>query len=303
MNASTLPRKSILVLVILSIATTVWVVRQRSIIETRRRLEQTRMQLASATNRVAAAESELDVLHQQSREEERTRDTTLAKVTEAQRQLTKVFPDARWAKPPEDLPVWLEESPYIWMQKDKLPGFPVEPFDSNGTIRDEVLTVFAADKKQRAALAASLPALLEEYRALELAKVKTLDEPLAGIDKDGPLKTVSIEPLPKEGALLKEKFNGKLREILGDQRAGLLDGLAKDWADQQFGQSGEPKTISLVRHPSGYYNLSVKSKNHWMSCGIAPGTEKIMLPNNIPPHILPMFADVIADAVVGGEGK
>ncbi len=287
-------RKRSLVLLIFSAALILWMVRESEINEARRYIQKNQAELVKLTNYVLSAEENLESLRAELRDAKRRRDESLVAVHDARQQLFKDSPESRWVTPPNDLPAWIEESPYIWLRKDRLDVLSVQPFNNDGTLRGEMLTVLVTTPEQNAALANRLPALLNEYRVMEASKARYLDKPLSGIE-NGTIKTVSLEPIPEEGATIKKRFEAALRETVGSQRADLILRLSEPWLDEQFGQTGAARTISVVRHPDGEYNLSIKGKNNWFSCGVPKRFAGLQFKDHIPPHVLPMFADIIPE--------
>ena len=99
--------------------------------------------------------------------------------------------------------------------------------------------------------------------------------------------TIRVRPLPQEGLRVKQEFATALRDALGEQRAALLMQSGEPWMEEQFGGSGaEPtKIISVIRHPGGSCNISVKSGYSRMSVG---GPEP-KVRDHIPPHLRHLF--------------
>ena len=150
--------------------------------------------------------------------------------------------------------------------------------------------MFTVTDSQQRALNSRLPRLLAEYRAFEVARAERMVEPLSGTEADVATVTVRINPIPDEGARLKEEFEAALRNELGEQRAGLLMRLSTGWLSSQFNRFGaEPRTISVTRHPNGTYDIRTRSANG--SSFVGP-TLKIH-DDYIPPHLLPLFSDVL----------
>jgi hypothetical protein len=214
-----------------------------------------------------------------------------AAVEKAGRDLAKVDPESRWVTAPATLPDWNSDSPYLWLRKEMLPKLPVEVFTETGALRDEVASILTRDQNQKTTLNANLTRLLAEYRTLEAAKAERTDEHLPGIaGQPGDKITVRVQPLPEEGARLKQQFETALRTELGTQRADLVSQTGENWLDSQFSQFGtEPKTISLIRHPGGSYNISIKSGNSWFSTG-GPWQA---INHQIPIHLRPLFSELI----------
>ncbi len=167
-----------------------------------------------------------------------------------------------------------------------LPG---SPFTDRAELRQEVAATLALDTTARQALNEKLAGLVGQYRELEAAHAERIDEPLPGITDDGLQVTVRVKPFPEEGERLKQQFKETLREALGQQRAEVVLENAARWLDSQFAASGaEPKTISVVRHPDGTYNISMHTGNSWFSTG---GFRE--LSDHVPDYLLPLFAEAL----------
>ncbi|HYG35824.1 MAG TPA: hypothetical protein VEC99_13620, partial [Clostridia bacterium] len=179
-------------------------------------------------------------------------------------------------------------SPYVWLPKRLLPVLPAKVFDSEGALRPEVAKVLCLDANAQHALNEKLANILGEYRALELKNAERTEEHLPGIE-NGQTVTIQVPALEKEAGELKQQFNAAIREAFGQQRADFIFQRTDGWFDStrnQFAQ--EPKTISVVRHPNGTYNVSVKCGNSWLSTGGA-----IELNHYIPAHLLPIFQEAL----------
>jgi len=288
-GASMLPRKSVIVLVMTSLVLTCLLLRQQGLTQSGRVLSDAQRQNGELQKLIANVTASRDSLGQELRNERRAIEEKQTALVKAEQELARVDPDARWANPPANGPEWDDRSPYVWVNKKTFPMLPGSPFTDNAELRDETAATLALDPSTAKALNGKLAGLVAQYRALEAAHAERVDEPLPGIGNDGPQVTVRVTPFPEEGARLKEQFEETLREALGPSRAELILAGAMGWLDSQFDVSGsEPKILSVVRHPDGTYNLSIRTGNSWFSTG---GFKR--LGDHVPDSLLPLFADVL----------
>ncbi len=293
MNAATTSRhsKAALVLLIVLAGLGVWMVQQARLNRLRSALAQTHSQQLRLGERTDALMAELGSAHAELLAAKASRTRADADVAALEQQLAKIDPEIRWALPPTTLPDWNAESPYVWLRKDMLPRLPVSVFTDTGEINSEVALVLTADAKQQQRLNATLARLLSDYRALETAQAHRTEDHLPGIaGQDGLKTTVQVDPMPEQGAQVRKQFESALRDELGRQRADLLLQTGEAWLESEFSSSGtEPKTISVIRHPNGSYNISIKSGGSWLSTG---GPAQVVT-NQIPARFLPLFSDVL----------
>jgi len=269
------------------------------------RLGQTRSELAAIGRRradldaaVAAAEAETRRWRDQTDRDQATRSRTLAESRGLEKELAAIDPESRWAMPPLAEREWDLKSPYVWLRKDLLPSFPVDPFDDQGHLRPEIAAVLTVDPAQVRALDAAVGRLVAENGRREIARARTTDEHLPGVNQHGgPKVTLRIDPDPDGDARMRQEFLATLQGALGPQRAALLEQTAGSWLDSKIAASSEgPKTFSVVRHPNGSFNISIQSGT------ISMGTGGIRsLGQHIPPHLLPFFSALEGDA--GNRGQ
>jgi hypothetical protein len=283
--------KIILALPILSAATALWIPHQRTLAAARTALTDTRAQHKKFEERITAATTGLESARTELHGLQNSRKQTRSAIEKAEAELSRTDPEAHWATPPESLPDWNTQSPYVWLRKDILPKLPIQAFTENGALKTEVASVLMLDQNQKTALNTTLTSLLAEYHSLEAAKAQKTDEHLPGIaDQKGDKVTIRVEPQPEDGQRLMQQFQTALRNQIGEQRADLMLKASEMWLDEQFSQSGaEPKTISILRHPDGSYSLSIKSGASWFSTG-GPWRN---IKSNIPVHLRQMFSDII----------
>jgi hypothetical protein len=282
--------KTILLLVILSAATAVWIPRQRALAQTRAVLAETKARALKFDERINAATAQLESVRAEVKAQTASRKEARSAIAKAEADLAKIDPESRWTTAPPNLPNWNSDSPYVWLRKDIIPQLPITAFEENGELNPNVAYVLTLDEKQATALNRTLTKILADYRALEATKAEKTDEHLPGIaGQDGDKLTIRVQPQAAEGKQYMQQFQAAFRNELGSQRAGLLLQVADNWFDQQFSQSATaPKAISLLRCPDGSYSISIKSGNSWQSTGGPWRIAQLW----IPPHLRPMFSDI-----------
>jgi hypothetical protein len=294
----TLPqRPRTVVLLVIAIALVIGIPSQIKLSRARHALAEARAQLVGLNQQLAQEQSLLEAAREEFRTQDADRNRTIVEVAKAEKELARIDPESRWANPPATSPEWNPDSPFVWLHKDILPRLPVSPFTEDGAIQPEAASVLTLDDVTQRTLNEQLTRVLEEYRALEVAKAERTDEHLPGIaNQKGEKLTVRVQPLPLEGARLKVQFENALHDAVGEQRASLLIQSGETWIDSQFAQFGsEPKIVSVIRHPGGSYNVSIKSGGSWFSTG---GPANLML-SQIPPNLRPMFTELFQDGATG----
>lgn len=293
--------KLTLVGLILAATTTAWTIREGGLRQTRRAIADARVQASAAEERARLAEDELVAVQTRLAEARRRHDVTQAEVAAATRELAKRDPESAWTEPPESLPQWSAESPFVWLRKEIVPKLPVEAFQSTGELRPEVAYVLTLDSTQQEALNTALRRCLNDYRKIETAHVERLEEHLPGIaGQDGERLTIRVTPVPEAGTNARREFEAALRNALGDQRTDLLLEVSEDWLSSEFsGATTETKTISVLRRPGGSLDISIKSGNSWLSTGV-PKDRPEMINHYIPPHLQPFFREFLEPAVETG---
>jgi hypothetical protein len=285
-------RKTPLGLLILLVTLTVWIPQRHRLVQSRLALADAKAQRVRLDERIATATAALESTRRQLHGQRTRRTETLAAAAKVEQALAPVDPESQWVAPPDTWPDWNDESPYVWLRKETLPKVGVKVFTDDGELRPEVASVLMANAEQQRALNTAAPRLLAEYRALEVANAERTDEHLPGIAGDGLKMTIRINPMPEEGARLKQEFETALRSELREQRADLVMKLSEGWLDSQFSRFGQvPKAISVIRHPDGTFNVNIRSGFSSTSVGGTPTIDEY-----IPPHLLPLFSDLMDQA-------
>ena len=269
--------------------------RHSAISRTRAALEEALAHVADVDKKIVAAELALNAEHQTAKEHIVATSQALAQLADKETELSKVDPDSAWSSPPDEWPEWNEKSPFVWLRKEMLSKLPVEPFTKDAELPVAVANVLALDKDAHQALNADLRRIINDYHEFEMGFVQRIDNPLPGIAGDGPSATVRVNPLPEEISRFKQEFVQTLTGAVGEQRADLLLQAGEGWLDSQFGQSGgEPKTISVVRHPDGTYSMAMRHGSSWFSTSGFSNLDAY-----IPKHLLSFFSDVMNGAGSG----
>lgn len=293
MNNHILPRKSIVVCLILSAALIAGIPEQQKLNALTRALTQSRAQKVELDGRVVVATETVARAKEKLREQQASRDKMLLAMGKAERELAKVDPETLWVFPPPTLPNWNPDCPYIWLRKELLAELPVEAFTSSGEVRSDVATVLVIDAASQQQLKTNLSRLVADYRALELASIERVEKPLSDVGTDGTVVTIRINPLPEQSANLKAQFASALSDAVGQQRADMLMPKADSWLYSQFRSARkEPETISVLRRANGMFNLV--SKSGYGSCNY--GGDFNAITHNIPPHLLDYIVKALDEA-------
>ena len=286
------PRTRVLVLAILCLGGLAVFTQSRQLDQARRRLDETRAQLGGLEAALIQAEAERASAQEAARREQANRIRVLAAVARTEREVSRVAPDSLWSEPPAEAREWNESSPYVWLPKDRLGLLPIEPFQEDGGLRDEVAEVLTIGSANLLALNERLRDVLRHYRELELAHASYTEEHLAGTRESGTAVTVEVRPIPEEAQPFRQALEAALSEGMGAQRAALLQEVGRSWLEKQFSAFGaEPKTISVLRRPNGSYSISRKAGGNWLSVGV-PGERPEDLRYYVPEHLLPLFTNV-----------
>lgn len=302
MNIATIrPAKTALIVLIAAIASGVWVPRQVRLVQARRWIDDAKSQKNISQDRLSSANTALESAQRELRAANARNDEIFAAIAKAEQLLATKDPEARWAAPPAMLPEWNSDSPYVWLRKDLVTRLPVSPFNEDGELQPEVGYVLVIDPAVQRALNKRLKQLLQDYRALEVAKAERIDEHLPGIaGAKGEKLTIRVQPRPEDGARIKQQFEAALLDALGEQRAGLLKKAGSTWLNSEFAQFGaEPKIISVVRHSADSFNVSIKTGGSWISTG-GPASATLI---QIPVHLRPLFSELFDRADTAGAAR
>jgi hypothetical protein len=285
-----LARKRSLMLLFLLATLAMWIPQQRRLAQARLDLAAVEAQRVRLDERIASTTVELESVRRELRAQQSSRAATQDAIARMEQELAPVDPESRWVAPPAALPDWNAESPYVWLRKEMLPKVQVSSFTDNGELRSEVAAVLTATEIQQRALNTTLPRLLAEYRAIEVATAERVIESLSGLEGDGLKVTVRIKPIPEEAAGFKPQFEATLRGELGEQRAKLLMQLSERRLNELFSFFGaEPPVISVTRHPNGTCDINIQTCT-WGLSGPAKIAE---IRDKVPPHLLPFFSDML----------
>jgi hypothetical protein len=282
-----------LVLTILAVAVLLWAARERQLRQARRLNAELAEQAEAARAQAEQIRAGHTALKQELASQHAAHADTVARAGALARELGLNDPDALWSSPPVQLPDWNPDSPYVWLPKELLRRFPVQPFAPNGSLNPAVAGVLTLEPETIRKLNQALSRQLAEYRAQEAARATPVEEHLPNIAaKDGDKFTLRVDPQPELSAQHRRQFENTLRETLGPQRADIVLQTAQSWLTEQFGWSEdsegrsapEPKIFSVARHPDGHYDIAIKTGGSWMSVG-GPNS----LTDYIPEHLRHFF--------------
>lgn len=283
-----------LVLTIFAVAVLLWAVRERQFRQARRLNAELTEQVEAARAQAEQVRAGHAALKQELASQHAAHADSVARTGALARELGLNDPDALWSSPPAQLPDWNPDSPYVWLPKEMLPRFPVQPFTPEGSLNPAVAAVLTLEPEATRKLNQSLSRQLAEYRAQEAARATPVNEHLPNIAaKDGDKFTLRVDPQPELSAQHRRQFEAVLREHLGPQRADIVLQTAQGWLAEQFGWAEdwqgesvvEPKIFSVARHPDGHYDISIQSGRGSMSVG---GPNSII--DYIPEHLRHFFA-------------
>lgn len=265
-------------------------------IQGQRNLQNRRQAKAALAERISFARTQLSERHalleplqRELAEVRTTRAETAAKAAELMRELAPDNTDARWSIPPNQLPDWDPDSPYVWLDKDLLTRFPIQTFSSTGALKPTIASLLTLEPKQVRDLNENLTRLVAEYRDQEVAHAQLVEQTISGQESGKSEKlTLQIPPLPELGAALKEQVEQTLVAQLGQPRTDLLLQTAAGWWQEQLGGFGtESRIISVERQTDQTFQISISSGTMQMSVG---GVRAI---DQVPAHLRPFFDSLI----------
>jgi hypothetical protein len=205
----------------------------------------------------------------------------------------------RWNLPPEGESPWDPASPYVWVGKDLLHHFPFRSFDSHGHLASDTAAILAIEPEQLEKLNRRVQILTEEFRHIEAANAKRIEE--AGFESSAdtrPALTVRLEFPSDAFEDLRWRFQETLSGTLGTQRAELLVRLAQNGEAFPLGQPApSDRTFTVTREPDGRFGLTIQSEFVTQSVG---GSES--LEPYVPKHLRAVFAPILDLPVEEGEG-
>ncbi len=286
-------RKVIFACVILgALATGGW--QQIRLSQSRNALTRTRTDLAAAQERIATARERLSVIEAEIGSQKREQNRLTVELAKARQQHRKQFPESEWTTPPNFLPEWNPDSPFVWVNKEIAPQLQLSPFTESGELDPGVLQVLAVDNPASVKLNERLRQFYRPREELELATATHSDAHLPGAtSEEGEKLTIIVRAEADQSDELKNEFASILREGLGEQRAGLVIDAGKPWIAAALANFGkEPKTISLVRLSDGRFGVSRRCGTDWesMTCP-ADVAQRV-----IPTHLLPLFDGLFKSA-------
>ena len=249
------------------------------------RLTEELARLGTLREAIAASELAVRETRAEARSQSSARDRALASLRTLEQAASSANSESRWVEPPSQLPDWNAESPYVWLEKESLPWLPIRPFVEDGILDSSVAELLKVEPDQRSAISAKIRALSGEFRKLETAHTRVTTNHPPGLNGPGKKITIEVEPLPHEGAQIREEMAAFLRDTVGHQRAELLLGMGRLWLDKHFNDFGAAsKTIGVIQHPNGTQNISIRSGMMWMSTA---GPR--VIEDHVPSHLRHFF--------------
>jgi hypothetical protein len=284
--------KTILALAILAVGAGWTWHRQSGLNAQRATLASAQMELRETLRACSAAEERTEMLRNEIAGERAQRDTALAAVVVANRDLAEEQSAARWNQPPATSPDWNPASPYVWLRKNSLKRIRVAALEVGGSLTDSLCTLLDIQPAARAAIETVLRRSLTEWRANETALARRSDEhlPQMRANKGEPV-TVRVPLQPELSARLRGELDAVVKEQLGEQRAGLFDHFAGGAINSVLGPSrpsgdnrGDSKIYSVQRDGE-MFNIAIDAGNERMNVG-SPTWRYI-----IPEHLHPLFEE------------
>lgn len=284
-----------IVLGIIGVASFIGIQRQHALQSLRQTNAALAEQIGFTQAQIRERQASLTPLQEELAELRKTRAETAAKAAALLRELAPENSDARWSIPPTQLPDWDPDSPYVWLNKELLTRFPLQPFSSTGALSPTVASLLVLEPQQVQQLNENITRLVAEYRAQEAARAQPAEQTISG-QESGQIKklTLIIPPSPEFSATLKDQVERTLVAQLGQSRADLLLQTAAGWWQEQIGGSGtESRVFSVERQADNSYQVSISSGTMRMSVG---GVGSIN--DYVPPHLRPFFDSLTSPDVL-----
>lgn len=248
----------------------------------------TQTRCADTSNQLASAELRAEQLRTDLQHATTDRSLALAELARLGRPNPEPPPDpeSRWSRPPDTLPQWNPESPFVWLDKSLLPRLRTTAFQPDGTLSPGVGAVLTIDDARQAALNQNTSALVAEYRQQELAHARLVEDHLPEVaHREGRKITLRIEPMPETTTRLRGAFEQALVEHLGPQRAKILAEASADWISQMFpATQANPRTISIVLDSQGHHHVATRNSFGTMSAS-GPGDFRVYIPKHLQPLV------------------
>jgi hypothetical protein len=123
-----LPPKSVIVAVILFGMLTWLAVQRHNLVLSKIGVRLAQTQELELEQRIATATATKEAERRAVRDAKEAAWAQLARLKEAEEDLARIDPEARWAVPVADGPRWDDRSPYVWLSKTTLTTLPGSPF-------------------------------------------------------------------------------------------------------------------------------------------------------------------------------
>lgn len=181
-----------------------------------------------------------------------------------------------WAKPPDSLPEWNLNSPYIWLSKDSLTKLPIPALGSRGSIDGSMAELFGIPPELAKDLNAATAEVFRRLESLEseLATATTPSEKPNSLQLQIQIPTAAMSEL-------KSSFEEAFHRFLGPQRAEIILGLGRSWSDEVFSLE---KSFTVTLLPGDTYEIASSGGGIYRSFG---GTSS--LDGLLPSHLTARF--------------
>jgi hypothetical protein len=198
-------------------------------------------------------------------------------------------PAPDWSQPPDSLPDWNPDSPYIWLARDSIARLPIGAFLSDGKLDPDLNEMLGIPPSVSQSLNSNLLATLHRYEQLETERaIRTNAIPIGPAYTVNKSITIIIPAMPEEVARMKAEFIQGLVQSLGSQRADLVMTLGRDWISERFSFEGSAeKTYVVGITQDGAYDIRSSSGGAYRMLS-GPHT----LDGCIPNHLLPLFDEL-----------
>jgi len=292
MSAASSHRGRLAVALVLALAgALVWMPRQFHLSQQRREMAQALAQYTNLTLQIADQTRELETCRAEAAKQSQIHVQTSVSAAKAERQLAAANPDAYWAQPPVNWPVWETNSPYLWLRKETLASLPIKRISKDGRITSDIAEVMSIPQKQLDSINTSLAkALSDAGAALASNAHRTVET-----NKDGErVVSVAIDSIPELTQPLTNQFETALVGTLGRQRGEALMGAAQSLIQETTGFGAQSCLYSARSMTNGFVEVrkvsSYQGGHKQSSSGRvrANGAQ----PSTIPEYLYPFFQDV-----------
>jgi len=205
-----------------------WKFSREKVAVTRIALAEMRAEQSQCLARIEAATISLAEVRLKEAKSSERRNILRQTMRNAEAIVAKTAPESLWDEPPEGLPEWHPESPYVWIAKEKLNLFPISIFAADGSIQSAAASLLTMPQEEQNRLNSRLRKLLAEYRKAELAQVESIPEHLDGVaGSSGPKVTLRVKGATEAAKRLRGEFEQTVLEALGPDRTAVVKILSR----------------------------------------------------------------------------